>query len=106
MANKGYLLVRVTLTDLALKARFDRWYADEHLPEAAIAFGAEHAQRFWSATDPAIHIALYRFPDLATARHATRPEIITPLVEAFDAAFPTGTTRVREYLELAGEYRP
>ena len=103
---KAYFMVRATLTDPALRARFDRWYEVEHLPEAAAAFGAEKAWRCWSASDPPVHLAVYCFADLAAARHATRPEIIAPLVAEFDRTFPTGTTRTRDYFELAGEWQP
>ncbi len=99
-------MVRVELTDPSLRERFDRWYADEHLPEAAIAFHAERAARFWAAGDPPVHYALYRFPDLATAQRNTRAEIIAPLVAEFDRVFPTIKARTRSYLEMAGEWTP
>jgi hypothetical protein len=103
---KAYFMVRATLTDPSLRDRFDRWYRDEHLPDAARAFGAERAWRGWSQSDPPVHLAVYCFPDLATARHATRAEVIAPLVAEFDRCFPTGTTRTREYLKVAGEWQP
>jgi hypothetical protein len=106
MASKAYFMVRAVVSDAGLRERFDAWYRDEHLPEAGIAFKAESAVRFWSRTDPAVHIAMYGFKDLATAQHATRPEVIAPLIKAFDAAFPSGTTRSRDYLELAGAWKP
>jgi hypothetical protein len=104
--SKAYFIVRVELTDAALRDRFNRWYDTDHLPQAAIAFGAEKAWRFWNRGDPAVHIAVYQFADLAAARHGTRPEIIGPLVADFDTAWPTGTTRSRDYLELAGAWTP
>jgi hypothetical protein len=104
--SKAYFMVRVQVTDAALRERFDRWYADEHLPEAAAAFGAERACRFWSRSDPAVHIALYGFPSLAAAQHGTRAEVIAPLIAEFDRSWPSGTSRSRDYLELAGEWTP
>ncbi len=102
---KGYFMVRAQVEE-PLRARFDRWYADDHLPWAAKAFGALRASRYWSHSDPPVHVALYEFPDLATARHATRPEVMAPLVADFDKTWPTGTSRSRDYLELAGEWLP
>ena len=46
---------------------FDKWYRTEHLPDAAKAFAAETAWRAWSHTDPSVHYAYYRFPDVASA---------------------------------------
>ena len=106
MPSQAYFMVRAVVADAALRPRFDAWYEDEHLPEAGDAFGCEEAMRFWSRTDPSVHIAMYGFRDLAAAEHATRAEIIQPLIKVFDDAFPTGVTRSRDYLELAGEWTP
>jgi hypothetical protein len=103
--SKAYFTVRVQLTDAALRDRFDRWYELDHLPQAAHAFGAEKAWRFWSA-DQAVHVAVYQFADLAAARQGTRAAILGSLVADFDATWPTGTTRSRDYLELAGAWLP
>ncbi len=103
---KAYLMVRVQLTDPGLRERFDRWYRDEHLPDALKAFRAEAASRYWSPAEPPIHVALYQFADLTAARHATRPEVIGPLVAEFDRNFPTGTVRSRDLLELAQDLKP
>ena len=78
----------------------------DHLPWAGRAFGAARAQRYWSRSDPAVHIALYEFTDLAAARHATRAEVMAPLIADFDKSWPTGTSRSRDYIELAGEWLP
>jgi len=102
----AYLMVRVQLTDPAIRERFDRWYRDEHLPDAARLFHAEKAWRFWARTDPPLHVAVYRFPDIDTLRRNTRQEVIGSLIAEFDRSWPTGTTRTREVLELAGEWQP
>jgi hypothetical protein len=52
-----YIVVRTTIADPAQRAAFDTWYAQEHLPDAVKAFGAQKAWRFWSETDPAVHQA-------------------------------------------------
>lgn len=106
MPSKAYFMVRAVVSDPALRERFDAWYRDEHLPEAGVAFRVESAMRFWSKQDPSVHIAMYGFKDLATAQHSTRPDVIAPLIKAFDDAFPTGVARTRDYLELAGEWTP
>ena len=67
MPSKAYFMVRAVVGDAALRQRFDRWYEDEHLPEAGDAFGCDEAMRFWSRTDPSVHLAMYGFRDLAAA---------------------------------------
>ena len=100
---KAYLMVRVQVPDAGLREGFDAWYRDDHLPWAKKAFGAERAVRFWSRSDPALHVAVYQFPDLATAQHATRAEVIAPLVADFDKVWPTIKNRTRDYLEMVQE---
>ena len=98
-----YFIVRATISDPAQRAGFDAWYRDEHLPDAVKSFGAQKAWRFWSETDPAVHIAQYRFGDRAALDHGTRPEIMKRLVADFDRAWP-GIPRSREIITLAEEY--
>jgi len=98
-----YFIVRATITDPAQRAAFDAWYRDEHLPDAVKSFGAQKAWRFWSETDPAAHIAQYRFADRAALDHGTRPEVMKRLVADFDRAWP-GIPRSREIITLAEEY--
>jgi predicted HD phosphohydrolase len=42
---------------------FGTWYSREHLPDAMKSFGAVKAWRYWSATDPSLHHAMYQFAD-------------------------------------------
>ncbi|MEP9356945.1 hypothetical protein ABLE93_25805 [Xanthobacter sp. KR7-65] len=100
----AFFLVRANVADPADRPGFDEWYRAHHLPLARSAFGAEHAVRMWSRTDPAVHIALYRFPSLAAVEAITTPEILTPLLADFDAAWPQ-VTRTREVLEGFEELR-
>jgi len=51
------LVVRAVVADAADRAPFDRWYRDEHLPDAVKAFGAWAAWRGWSRADPSVHCA-------------------------------------------------
>ena len=85
------------------RAAFDRWYAQEHLPDAAKSFGAQKAWRFWSDTDPGVHQATYQFADRAALDHGTRREVIERLVADFDKAWP-GVPRTREIMTLVQEW--
>ena len=100
-----YFIVRATVSDPAKRAAFDRWYAQEHLPDAAKTFGAKKAWRFWSDTDPAVHQATYEFADRAALDHGTRPEVMKRLVADFDRDWP-GIPRQREIMTLAQEFEP
>jgi len=97
-----YFIVRATITDPAQRAAFDAWYRDEHLPDAVKSFGAQKAWRFWSETDPAVHIAQYRFADRAALDRGTRPEVMKRLVADFDRNWP-GVPRTREIMTLSEE---
>jgi hypothetical protein len=48
----AFFVVRATVPDPKKREAFDRWYQNEHLPDAAKSFGAKKAWRFWSLTDP------------------------------------------------------
>jgi hypothetical protein len=39
----AYFVVRATVADPAKRAAFDEWYRNEHLPDAAKAFGVARA---------------------------------------------------------------
>ena len=80
---------------------FDKWYRTEHLPDAAKAFAAETAWRAWSHTDPSVHYAYYRFPDVAAAEAVNTSPAIRTLVAEFDARWGSRVTRTREVLEVA-----
>ena len=99
----SFFVVRATITDPARRAAFDRWYADEHLPDAAKTFGAQKAWRFWSESDPGVHQATYQFADRAALDYGTRPEVMRRLVADFEQAWP-GVPRTREIMVLAQEW--
>ena len=61
-------MVRARIEDPSVREAFDRWYQNEHLPEAVKAFGARSAWRAWSEDDPAVHIAVYEFDDVVKLR--------------------------------------
>jgi hypothetical protein len=98
-----FLTVRATVSDLAKRQAFDDWYHREHLPDAAKMFGAAKAWRYWSVTDPAVHLATYQFPDLASLERATSGAEMKRMVADFDRAFP-GIPRTREITVLAEEW--
>jgi hypothetical protein len=97
-----FFLVRATVSDPAKRAAFDAWYENEHVPDAVKAFGAQKAWRYWSESDPAVHIAQYQFADRAALDHGTRAEVMARLVADFDKNWP-GVPRTREIWSLAQE---
>src|ERR1043165_2083059 len=101
--TKTYFIVRAVVPDPDERAACDKWYAEEHLPDAAKSFRAEKAWRFWSETDPSVHQATYQFADRAALDHGTRPENMKRLVANFDKAWPH-IKRSREIMTLAQEW--
>jgi hypothetical protein len=99
----AYFVVRATVADPARRAAFDTWYSKEHLPDAAKAFGARKAWRFWSVSDPALHQATYEFADQAALERAMNSDDMKRLIADFNRDWP-GITRTREVLVLAEEY--
>ena len=61
-------IVRAEINDASDREPFDRWYEQEHLPQAAAAFQVVRAWRGWSEVNPAIHYAFYEFPDLSATQ--------------------------------------
>ena len=98
----AWLVVRAVVADAADRADFDRWYREEHLPDAAKAFAARAAWRGWSRTDPAVHVAFYRFDDVAAVQALQGGAAMNALVAEFDRCWPR-VTRTREVLETADE---
>ena len=95
----AFFVVRATVADPAQRAAFDKWYQNEHLPDAVRSFGARRAWRFWTLGDPAVHLAMYEFADQA-ALHAMQGEDLQSLVADFNRDWPE-VTRTRETLLLA-----
>ena len=100
---KTFFVVRATVTDPAKRAAFDKWYENEHLPDAVKSFGAKKAWRFWSLTDPAVHQATYQFDDEASLERAMKGEDLKRLVADFNRDWPD-VARTRELLVLAEEF--
>ena len=102
---KACLAVRAEVPE-AERARFDHWYATDHLPWALRVFGAQRAWRCWSRNDPGVHVAFYEFESVEAVKAATAPEKIKPLVADFDRVWGERVPRRREILEVAQEIVP
>jgi hypothetical protein len=99
----AFFVVRATVADPAKRKAFGEWYGSEHLPDAAKAFGVKKAWRFWSLTDPSLHVAMYEFADQASLDRAMKGEDLKRLVADFNRDWPD-ITRTREMLVLAEEF--
>jgi hypothetical protein len=99
----AFFVVRATVSDPAKRGAFDRWYAKEHLPDAAKAFGVKRAWRSWSLSDPAVHVASYEFSDQAALDRAMNGDDMKRLVADFNRDWPE-VTRTREVFVLAEEF--
>ena len=84
-------VVRATVTDPAKREAFGVWYSREHLPDAMKSFGAVKAWRYWSATDPSLHHAMYQFADKAALDRATGGPEMKRLVDDFNRDWPDVT---------------
>src|SRR4051812_26382449 len=98
----AFFVVRATVADPARREAFGVWYSREHLPDAMKSFGAVKAWRYWSATDPSLHHAMYQFTDKAALDRATEGPEMKRLVADFIRDWPD-VTRTREVLVLAEE---
>jgi hypothetical protein len=97
----GLFMVRAQVADAAMKGAFDRWYGDEHLPDALQAFKARRAWRGWSDVDPCVHYAWYEFDDLACAKAIVGSEALKRLVADFDRAWGDKVARSRDFVAIA-----
>ena len=100
MKGKAYFIVRAEVPDAGDRAAFDRWYAEEHLPDAVKAFGAERGWRGWSRTDPSVHFAFYQFADPARLDAIQGSDALKGLIAEFDRAWGTRVRRSREMVEV------
>src|ERR1017187_2085333 len=96
----AYFIVRAKVVDAALKDDFDRWYQDEHLPDALKAFKARRAWRGWSAVDPLVHYAYYEFDDMARAQAIQGSDALKRLVAEFDRVWGDKVPRSRDVVEV------
>jgi len=103
MKTRTYFVVRAIIADPADRAAFDRWYQDEHLPDAMAAFGVTYAFRAWNRTDPSVHCAFYEFPSVAAAESLGDTDVIKALIGEFDRHWQGRVTRSREIFEVVQE---
>ena len=94
-------MVRAQVTDAVAKDDFDRWYRDEHLPDALKAFNARRAWRGWSAVDSSVHYAFYEFDDVAGARAIQGSDALKHLVAEFDRVWGDKVKRSRDIVEVS-----
>ena len=93
-------IVRAQVADAALKRDFDRWYQEEHLPDALKAFGALRAWRGWSEVDSSLHYAVYEFKDVAGVRAIQGSDALKRLVAEFDRVWGDRIKRSRDVVEV------
>ena len=93
-------IVRAQVVDASVKEAFDRWYRDEHLPDAKKAFGAQSAWRGWSEVDPSVHYAVYEFDDIARLRALPGSAALKELVAEFDRAWGKKVVRTRDSVDV------
>jgi hypothetical protein len=99
----AFFVVRATVADPAQRAAFDRWYENEHLPDAVKSFGAIKAWRFWSLGEPAVHQAMYEFADGAALDRAMKGQDFKRLIADFNRDWPE-VPRMRDTFVLAQTY--
>jgi hypothetical protein len=101
VSAKAYFMVRSVVIE-ELRQKFDRWYSQQHLPMALTEFKCEKCWRFWSAADAGVHYAVYQFADIARLDAALKSDGFKSLVADYDKTWPSGVTRTRDMLTLAG----
>lgn len=94
----AHLIVRADVP-AADREAFDRWYEEEHLPDAVAAFKAIGGRRGWSTTQPNLHYAWYEFAELATALATADSAAIKSLIAEFDRTWDGRITRTRDVVE-------
>lgn len=96
----AYFIVRARLDDAAVRSDFDRWYRDEHMPDALKSFRALRAWRGWSEMDSSLHYAVYEFDHVANARAIQGSDAFKRLVAEFDRVWGNKIQRSRDIVEV------
>ncbi len=96
----AWFVVRAKLVDASDKPAFDRWYGEEHLPDAVQAFAARRAWRGWSDIESLVHYAVYEFDNLEQVRALPGSEAMKRLVAEFDRVWGTKVMRERDRIEV------
>ena len=95
----AYLIVRAKVEESSCQI-FDKWYEEEHLPDALREFQALSAKRGWSEVEPNTHLAFYEFENLTTANKLLESGIMKAFIKKFDHQWEGKVTRTRELLEI------
>ena len=95
----AYFIVRAEVDPDAREA-FDRWYQEEHLPDAVVAFDAAGASRGWSDVEENVHVAFYEFADLAAVNRVMGSDALKRMIAEFDRHWSGKVTRSRDVVEL------
>jgi len=98
-------IVRATMVDPAVREDFDRWYQNEHLPDACKAFAINHAWRGWSDVESNTHYAFYEFETLESARAISDSDAIREMIAEFDKTWGDRVTRTREIVDVGQRLR-
>lgn len=99
----AWFIVRAKVVDGSDKPAFDRWYREEHLPDAVKAFSARRAWRGWSDIDSLVHYAVYEFDTLEQARALPGSDAMKRLVAEFDRVWGAKVVRERDRVEVVQE---
>jgi len=102
----AYFIVRAQVVDATVKNDFDRWYQDEHLPDALKAFKAKRAYRGWSQLDASVHYAFYEFDDVASACAIQGSDELKRLAAEFDRLWGDKVMRSRDIVEAIHSIGP
>lgn len=94
-------IVRAHVADKPTRDAFDRWYQDDHLPDALKTFNARRAWRGWSEVDATLHYAVYEFDDVSGARAIQGSEALKRLVAEFDRTWGDRVKRSRDIVEVS-----
>jgi hypothetical protein len=100
---KAVFIVRAQVVDASVKDAFDKWYRDEHLPDAVKTFGAKAAWRGWSDVDASVHYAVYEFESIEEVRALPGSAGLKRLVKDFDEAWGEKVVRERDRVQVVQE---
>jgi hypothetical protein len=96
----AFFIVRAQVVDPSARDPFDRWYEDDHLPDAVRTFKAKRGWRGWSDLEPNVHYAFYEFADMASAKAIQGTEGLKRLVADFDRTWGNRVTRTRDFVQI------
>lgn len=100
---KAVFIVRAQVVDASVKDAFDKWYRDEHLPDAVQTFGAKGAWRGWSDQGALVHYAVYEFENIEQVRALPGSAGLQRLVKDFDEAWGEKVVRERDRVQVVQE---